>query len=133
MKLDKMNKEILKVPASLIVVSLILSCAIYIMNVWFLPSTPLAKFFVRQTDALFIEGLLFLIAGITFFIGSGGLSRASQSAALLASAAKGISDDAIGPSEIFKRDAWKPRGFTRFGLILIMTGIILLIISFIPI
>jgi hypothetical protein len=37
----------------------------------------------------------------------------------------------IEPSEIFRRDAWKAKGFTRLGLILIMTGIILLALYFV--
>jgi hypothetical protein len=41
-----------------------------------------------------------------------------------------LGNDVIGPSEIFRRDAWKPKGFLRLGLTLIMTGIILLVIYF---
>ena len=50
---------------------------------------------------------------------------------MLAAAASAISKEIIGPSEIFRRDAWKPKGFIRLGLTLIITGIILLVIYFV--
>jgi hypothetical protein len=80
---------------------------------------------------LFFEGLLTTLFGLIALLGSGGMSRTSRAAAMLASTAKAISDkDFIGPSEILERDAWKPKGFVRIGLILLMTEIFLLVIYF---
>jgi len=45
----------------------------------------------------------------------------------------GTGEDIVGPSEIYRRDAWKPKGSIRFGLTLIIAGIVLLVIYFVSI
>lgn len=50
---------------------------------------------------------------------------------LTATAGAVFGEGAIGPSEIFRRDAWKPRGYAFFGLALIVAGVGLIIIYFI--
>ena len=82
-------------------------------------------------EASFLEGVTFIILGALFFLGSGGISQTTRRAAMTAAAATAMGKDVIGPSEIFRRDAWKPKGFTRLGLILILTGIFLLLIYFV--
>lgn len=112
----------------LIVISLIVACVTYIFNLWLFSLHPR----ISPAEASFVEGLLYVFIGALLFLGSGGISRTTQKAAMLASAAKALSkNDVIGPSEIFRRDAWKPKGFTRLGLTLIMAGIILLILYFV--
>jgi hypothetical protein len=81
-------------------------------------------------DASFLEGVIFLLAGVLFLIGSGGITQTSGKAALLAATASAMDKDVIGPSEVYRRDAWKPKGHTGLGLTLIMTGITLLVILF---
>lgn len=122
-----MNKSTLQKIAQLIGISSVFACIIYIFNLWFFSSKPL----ISPTDASFLEGLVFIMIGVLFCLGSGGISRNTQSAARLAAAASALGGDVIGPSEIFRRDAWKPKGFVRLGLILILTGIILIIIYFV--
>jgi len=122
-----MNKKALRNIIFLISVSLVLTYATYIVNIWLFSSHPR----VSPTDASFLEGIIFIIIGALFFLGSGGISRGSQRAAMLAAAASAIGKEVIGPSEIFRRDAWKPKGFIRLGLTLIITGIILLVIYFV--
>lgn len=86
---------------------------------------------VSPTDATFLEGLFFIILGVLLFLGSGGINRASREATLLAAAASAISgDQVIGPSEILRRDAWKPTGFMFVGLVLIVAGAALVAIYF---
>lgn len=119
-----MNKKAFQYASLLIIVSLVLAFAIYICNLQLFSSNPR----ISPLEVTFLEGIFLIIVGVIFFIGSGGLSRATQKTAMLAAAAKVITDDVVGPSEIFKRDAWKPKGYTQFGLTLILTGIILLII-----
>jgi hypothetical protein len=70
----------------LISISLIVACAIYILNLWLLSSHPNFS----PAEASFIEGLLSIIAGALFLLGSGGINRASQKAALLAATAEAI-------------------------------------------
>jgi len=75
---------------------------------------------------------MLIILGALFLLGSGGINLASRKAALLAATAEAVSGKKmVGPSEIFRRDAWKPKGYTLFGLTLIIAGIILLLIYFI--
>lgn len=121
-----MNKNVLRNVTIIISASLLITCAVYIANHWFLSSHST----ISPTDAFFVEGLVSIILGALLFIGSGGISRTSRGAAMLAATASALGNDVIGPSEIFRRDAWKPKGFLRLGLTLIMTGIILLVIYF---
>jgi hypothetical protein len=78
-----------------------------------------------------MEGILFILAGAGFLLGSGGMSRNTASAAVLASAASAMGSKTIGPSEIMRKDAWKPKGHIRLGLTLIIAGTVLLILSFV--
>ncbi|NWF86488.1 hypothetical protein HXY32_01520 [Candidatus Bathyarchaeota archaeon] len=125
-----MNKRILLNLALLIVVSLVLALIIFFVNLWLFSSHP--EF--TSEEISFLEGIVLIPSGILFLLGSGGINRASSAAALLAAATEAITGSkTVGPSEVYRRDAWKPRGFTRFGLVLIITGIILLIICFISV
>jgi len=118
-----MTSTFLKQFAFLACVSLVVALILFTLDLWVFSSNP----YVAPADAAFFEGLLLVLSGILLFIGSGGISRASQKAAMLASTAKAISaGEVIGPSEIFRRDTWKPRGYMRVGLVLIFTGLILL-------
>jgi len=122
-----MNKDALRNVTLLISASLLFAFATYIFDLWFFSSYPR----ISPEDASFLEGIIFIILGALLFLGSGGINRGSQRAAMLAAAASAISKEIIGPSEIFRRDAWKPKGFIRLGLTLIITGIILLVIYFV--
>lgn len=108
--------------------SLVLVCITYGLNLWLIPLYSR----ITPSDAAFLEGVIFIIVGALFFLGSGGLSRTSQQAAMLTATAGAVfGEGAIGPSEIFRRDAWKPRGYAFFGLALIVAGVGLIIIYFI--
>jgi hypothetical protein len=111
----------------LVIISLTISIIAYLLNVRFLSAHPN----ISPKTATFFEAILATLWGFLMLLGSGGISRNSRSAAIMASAVKAISDrDIIGPSEILRRDRWKPKGFVRVGLVLVMTGIFLLIIHF---
>jgi hypothetical protein len=122
-----MNRSTLWNIIRLIYVSLGIACATYLFDLWFFSIYPE----MLPTEASFLEGLAFIILGTLFLLGSGGISRGSQGAAMLAALASAIGKEVIGPSEIFRRDAWKPKGFMRLGLILILSGIFLLFIYFV--
>jgi len=122
-----MNTNIAKQIAILACVSFVVALVLYFSDIQLFPSSG----YIKPADAAFIEGVFSVLSGLLIFIGSGGISRTSQKAALLASAAKAISDkEVIGPNEIFRRDAWRPKGYTRLGLVLILAGLFLLIIYF---
>jgi hypothetical protein len=123
-----MNKNTFQNIARLIGASLVLGSATEIFNLWVFSSHP----YISPMDASFLEGILFFIIGALLFLGSGGINLWSQKAAVSAAATEAISGkETVGPSEIFRRDAWKPRGFIRLGLILMIAGIILLLIYFV--
>lgn len=125
-----MNKYALKNILLLIISSVILAFAAYMINIWLFSSNQV----ISSVDFTFWEGMIFIILGVLFLLGSGGITRTSQKAALLAATAEAIYDEQIiGPSEIYRRDAWKPKGLVRLGLILIIAGTILLLIYFISI
>jgi hypothetical protein len=68
-----------------------------------------------------------------FLLGRGGLNLWSVRAAILAATASAVSDsDTVGPEEIMRRDAWRARGFARFGLILVLAGVFMLAAYFLP-
>lgn len=112
----------------LAVISLVIAIVTYFLNVLILSSRPVIPF----KDAVFLEGVLITLLGLIMLLGSGGIGRTSRVAAMLASSTKAISNgDSIGPMEVSERDAWKPKGLTPAGLILLMTGIFLLVIYFV--
>jgi len=119
-----MNKNTLRNIALLVGISLILASAIHIFNLWLFSLKPL----ISPIDATFLEGIIFIGLGILFFIGSGGINPDTRKAAMLAALVDALGKEVIGPSEVYKRDAWKPKGSIRLGLIFIITGIILVII-----
>lgn len=108
-------------------ISLVVVVAVYLVDLWLLSASTR----LSPTDALFVEGIIFLLIGLLLLIGRGGISRASLSAAMLAAKAGAIyGRDIIGPNEIFRRDAWRAKGFTRAALILILSGVLMILAYF---
>lgn len=123
-----MNKHTLRNTLILIVASVVLAGGIYCLDLWFLPHPKIS---ISPTDAAFFEGILFILMGVICLVGSGGFSPASGKAAMLAATANAIfGEGTIGPSEVFKKEAWKPEGTLALAIIFITAGIILLIIYF---
>lgn len=122
-----MNRRALLNLSALIAVPLILTCVTCLINDWLLASHPR----LGPADAAFLEGIGFIFLGAMVLLGSGGITRTSLRAAVLASAAGAVFDrGSMNPSEVFKRDAWKPKGHVLLGLILLLTGIFLLMVYF---
>ena len=119
-----MNKYSLRNVAFLIVTSLVIAFVAYGVSFWLLHLYP-------PSDLSAVEGILFILGGLGFLLGSGGISRNTAKAAILVSAATKRGGETIGPSEIFRKDAWKPKGHIRLGLTLIIAGTILIILSFV--
>jgi hypothetical protein len=108
-------------------ISILIAICFYFVNVRFFSSI---KYF-SSTDAFFIEGMILLLCGILLLLGRGGINLWSQKAAILSALAGAVYDeDTIGPNEILRKDRWKPEGFTRLALILILAGVFMLIIYF---
>jgi hypothetical protein len=121
-----MRKDFVNGWTFLLLVSFVLVCAVYIMDSWFFFS---GQNRLRPDEILFTEGLISVMMGVLFLIGSGGLTAASQKAAMLAATAKAFDDDAIGPGEVYRRDSWKPKGFKRLALVFLVTGVALILVS----
>jgi len=103
-----------------------LTLVIYGVDVWLFSSSR----FISLDDVFFLEAVFAVLVGVMLLLGSGGIGRGSERAAMLASAASGMGRDSVGPSELYRRDAWKPTSHVKAGLALIMTGMILLVIYF---
>ena len=108
-------------------ISLLITIATYFLNIWlFSSSEPFSP-----TDAFFLEGIIFLISGLLLLLGRGGINLWSQKAAILSALAEAVyGEDTVGPDEMFRRDRWKPKGFIRLALILILAGVFMILIYF---
>lgn len=108
-------------------ISLLITTAFYFVNTWLFSSSE----YFSPTDAFFIEGTLFFIAGLLLLLGRGGINLWSQKAAILSALAGAVFDeDTVGPAEILRRDKWKPEGFIRIALILMLAGVFMILIYF---
>jgi len=108
-------------------VSIMITIAFYFVNIWLFTSV---KYF-SPTDAFFVEGVLFIIVGFFFLLGRGGINIWSVRAAILSALAGAVFDeDTVGPDEILRRDRWKPQGFIRLALTLILAGVFMILIYF---
>lgn len=90
-------------------ISLIVLVAVYLVDLWFLSS------YLRLSplDTLSIEGVMFIIIGLLFLVGKGGINQGSLSAAMIAARAKAMTKgDVVGPNEILQQDSWKANGYT---------------------
>ena len=121
------SKSVLLNLAAFSSISALITLVTYLVNVWLLSSNEL----FAPTDALFLEGIIFLIAGLLFLLGRGGINLWSQRAAILSALAEAIyHKDTVGPSEELRRDKWKPQGFIRLALILILAGVFMILTYF---
>lgn len=108
-------------------ISLLITMAVYFANTWFFSSSE----YFSPTDVFFIEGILFLIAGVLLLLGRGGINLWSQKAAILSALAGAVyGGDTVGPAETLRKDVWRPKGFVRIALILILAGVFMILIYF---
>jgi hypothetical protein len=135
------NKYSLRNVALLIGASVLVALATYGVSFWLLQLYARAvaswygpslfySFVYQPPEISALDGILLILAGAGFLLGSGGISRNTSSAALRASVANALGKETVGPSEMMRRDAWKPKGHIRLGLTLIIAGIFLIISYF---
>lgn len=84
--------------------------------------------YVRVYDWFFFEGIFCLILSVLFSLGRGGIDRYSSTNATTRAAADAIYGTDYGVSEAFKKDKWKPRGFPKAALVLLISGLLMLLI-----
>jgi len=124
-----MSRLFLEKLTVLLLISLFISVLTYAANLWLLAGY-LAKAYLSPKDALFIEGLVFALVGVLLLIGSGGINLWTVKGAILQSAADAITGESGEPSKVFRRDAWRPSGFVRYGLVLLFSAVIMILIYF---
>ncbi|MBE0519543.1 hypothetical protein IBX35_00675 [Candidatus Bathyarchaeota archaeon] len=108
-------------------ISLLITIAVYFGNAWIFSSSE----YFSPTDIFFVEGILFLIAGLLLLLGRGGINLWSQKAAILSALAEAVyGGDTVGPAETLRKDMWRPKGFIRIALILMLTGVFMILIYF---
>jgi hypothetical protein len=102
--------------ATLSIISALITIGFYLINLQLFSNNK----YLSPTDTMFFEGIAFLIIGLLLLLGRGGINLSSRRAAILSALAGAVSGkNAVDPSEIFRRDNWKPQGFIRLGIILI--------------
>jgi len=139
--LRTVNKYSLRNAALLIGTSVPIALGTYGISLWLLqlylgvlasyygPSGSYSSVY-QPSEILVFDSILLILGGAAFLLGSGGISRNTSRAAQIASVASAMGKETVGPSEMMRRDAWKPKGHIRLGLTLITAGIFLIILSF---
>ena len=108
-------------------ISLIVLVAVYLVDLWFLSS----YLQLSALETLSMEGVMFIILGLLFLVGKGGINAGSLSAAMISAKAKAIyGGDIAGPNEVLRRDTFKAKGFTRTALILLFSGVLMILVYF---
>jgi hypothetical protein len=125
--LSVVNRKSLRNLTLLVIVSLTVACATYVVDFWLFSSICPGG---SAKDASFLEGIISIPSGFLLLLGSGGISQRTERAAHIAATTDSVSGEAVGPSEVFRRDAWKPEGFVRAGLVMMIAGLFLLFIYF---
>ena len=137
-----MNKYSIRNVALLISASVGVSLAFYGLSSWLLQQ------FVRNVNSYYGPGsailyppseiagadaILLILGGALFLLGSGGISRNTASAALRASVASAFGKETVGPGEMMRRDAWRPKGYKLLGLTLIVAGVFSIFLAFVSV
>jgi hypothetical protein len=121
---------------------MVLAIAVYEIDVRIFPKVPLndgapgiASLLSRisQVDALFCEGIIFVILGILDFLAYGGMSYSGRRVGVQLAKAKGVFGDrvSVSASEMMRKDKWEKLGLMSVGSVAIITGVILLVIYFV--
>ena len=107
----------------LVGIAVIIMAVAYFVNIWLFSNFR----YITPHEGFFVEGVFLLIFGILLLLGRGGINVWTLKAAILAAAAEAVyGHDTVGPNEAMRRDRWKPQGYTRFALLLLMTGLLML-------
>jgi hypothetical protein len=109
--------------AGWIAISSSIAVAAYVIDLMLFSSSTI----ISPSEALFVEGVAFLLIGIMFLLGRGGINYSSKEAAILSATTQAVSGaETVGPAEQMRRDTWKSKGFSRAGIILIVAGVLML-------
>jgi hypothetical protein len=85
---------------------------------------------IRVYDWFLFEGLFCIILSVLLALGRGGIDAYTLRSAATAAAADAIYGSEYQVSEVFRKDKWKPEGFPKAALVLLIAGIVMLVIYF---
>jgi len=85
---------------------------------------------IRMFDWFLLEGIFCIIVSMLFAIGRGGLDAYTLRSAATVAAADALYDEEHKVSDVFQKDKWKPSGFPKAALVLLIVGVIFLLIYF---
>ncbi len=126
-----MNKPILINIVILVAFSLVIALIAYQIDIWVFTRNEYLRTRLSPNEALLMEGVISTLSGILLLLGRGGITWGSLRAAISSATAEALYDrDTVGPSEIYKQDRWKPHGFIRAGLIIILSGMFMILTYF---
>lgn len=95
-----------------------------LLNLYVLPHDA----YLRVYDWFFFEGVFCLIFGVLFFLGRGGIDRYTLGSAATRAATDAVYGTDYSVSDAFRKDKWKPQGFRRAALVLLVSGLVMFLI-----
>lgn len=85
---------------------------------------------IRIYDWFLFEGIFCIVVSVLFALGRGGLDAYTLRSAATVAAADAIYGEEHKVSEVFQKDRWKPQGFPKAALILLIAGVVMLVVYF---
>ena len=85
---------------------------------------------VTVYDWFLFEGIFCLILSILFALGRGGIDAYTLRSAETAALADAVYGEDYEVSKTFRKDKWRPEGFPKAALVLLIAGIVVLILYF---
>jgi hypothetical protein len=85
---------------------------------------------IRVYDWFLFEGLFCIVLSVLFALGRGGIDAYTLRSAATAAVADAVYGTDYGVSETFRKDKWKPEGFPKAALVLMVAGLVMLVVYF---
>ena len=119
--------------------SIVVAFAFYGFSSWF------ANLYVRATNTYYgpymaspfppsevagADAILLILGGLLLLLGSGGISLNTAKAIFINALANAMGKETVGPGEMMRREAWRPKGYKLAGLILIVAGVFSILLAF---
>lgn len=85
---------------------------------------------IRAYDWFLFEALFCIIISVLFALGRGGINAYTLRSATTAAATDAIYGTEYSVTETFRKDKWKPQGFPKTALVLLVAGLVMLAVYF---
>jgi len=120
------NKIFIRLILLLIIEVFVLILAFATINIFLLPHSNS----IRAYDWFLFEGILCIIISVLLASGRGGINAYTLRSAATVAATDAIYNKDYEVSTVFRKDKWKPEGFPKAALVLLIAGIAMLVIYF---